>query len=370
VTVASGRYGGFVPTKRALAESYLLGTGATLAAVAGGVALRASTDAAAVLGLAAGLLPGCGLAAVTLWLRRAEFDRGQVWRVATWGALGTGLVAVCLVGALVARALTVSPTLTVGLTALTAGCTLGGTLLGAAVESRRSADRLAVRNSVLHRVLRHNLRNDLSVVLTHVEAVEADLEGRQAEQLETAARKVEALVDLVDRVRRVDTAPAAGQQPEPVDLVSVVQRRVADLRNTHPDVTVETDTPESAWTLAEQQFGLVVDNVVESAVVHGDGAPSLAVTVTASDGTVTLRVEDRDGALPAADLAALADGGERRLTHGHGVELWLVAWLAERSDGTVSVDRRGGTVVSVTLPRVHPPKRRGHPLPAPVARGE
>jgi signal transduction histidine kinase len=345
-------------TKRELGEAYLLATGVVLAGVLGGL-LFLRTQQVTPLFVVGALFVG-GLVVVTYWLRRFSFGTAQVWRIATWGALGTASVTACIVGGqLTTQVLSVSHQLTIALIAITAAGTVSGTLVGMVIESHRTTQRVTVRNSVLQRVLRHNLRNDMSVVLSHVEEVKTNVDEPHQGKLGTAEKKIDALVNLVDNIRQVDTTiePKNGRR-EPVDLVPLVEGRVAELRRTHSDADLDLDTelPEQAWAHAEEQFGLVIDNVVESAIMNHGGRPTLHITVTVDDDAVTIRIDDVGRTIPEPDLSVLTAGPEERLIHGQGVELWLVAWLTERSNGELSVDTDGDSRrLTITLPRVRPP---------------
>lgn len=351
-----GRTDAFTLTERELGEAYLLGTAVVLAGI------LASTAGGPGGWSGLGLFAVGGLAVVGYWLRSLRFDRRQVWRVAEFGALGTGLGTAFVVGGhLVERTLTVSGTLTALLTAAIAAATLGGALVGVAVESQRLSRRLSVRNAVLHRVLRHNLRNDMTVVLANLDDAKRGVEGPERERIATAERKIQALVDLVDNVREVSVANGPVSHPRrPVDLAALVAARVDHLTHADADVDIETDLSEDAWARAEEQFALVVDHLAESAVIHSDRRPTLRVAVSVERDDVVLRVEDVGCSIPDSDLSALAGKREKPLDHGRGVELWLVYWLTERSDGAIRVETDADVrAIEIRLSRARPTTLRG-----------
>lgn len=342
-------------TKRELGEGYLVGVAITLAGVLGGLLVVNSHQIGAWVGL--GLVPVGGLIMLTYWMRSLTFDRTQVWRIALYGALGTSLsTGLIFSGNLVSGFLTVSTTLTVVLTIGIAASTVGGALIGIALESHRATQQLSVRNTVLHRVLRHNLRNDLTVVLTHIEDVKTSIDGPEREKLATTERKIHHLVDLVDNIRQVNISiqPRDGPPP-PIELVTLIEDHIADLNQTNPEIELTTELPDEAWAHAEEQFGLVIDNVVESATMYSTERASLHVEVTVDGGNVRLCIDDMGETMPESDLRVLAEGTEEILSHGHGVELWLVSWLTERSDGTLRIDRDGpNRCISITIARARP----------------
>lgn len=297
------------------------------------------------------------LVAITYWLRQLAFGREQVWTTAKFGALGTATVTVSILGThFTADILTVSHTQTIALITVIALSTVVGALAGIAIESQRTARRLSIRNSVLDRVLRHNLRNDLSVVLANVETAKATVDEPEREQLDQAERKINALVTLVDSIRQANTTiEPRDTTPSPLDLVSLLECRIERLRRTYPNVDLRTAFPDQAWVHAEQQFALVVDNVVQSASMYSAGDTRLDIGVTVSGSTVALRIDDVEGTIPADDLSALVAGEEEALAHGRGVELWLLTWLTERSGGTVSIDSDGqNRSITISLPRARP----------------
>jgi signal transduction histidine kinase len=269
------------------------------------------------------------------------------------GELGTGTATICLVvGPLFVDSPVVSQPLTVSPLTIITMSTIGGALVGVAVESQRSKRQMEIRHSVLDRILRHNLRNDMNVVLANLKTAKSRVDGPERGQLTTVERKIEQLLDLVDNIRRVDTSFGTRScVPVRIELVSLLETRVADLRQSHPDLELSTDFPDQAWVYAEEQFPLVIDNFVQSAIMYSTEAPSLHVEVTVAE-EVVLRLDDVGHTIPDPDLSALTTGQEGRLTHGRGVELWLATWLTERSDGEMTIDAEGDSrSITVTLTR-------------------
>jgi len=339
-------------SKRQLGEGYILGISVLLISV---LVSLLYAEGPRIGGLAvAGSLPVLALVAVFHWFRQLDVDGDQLWRVAKFAGLGVGLTTLCLFGLqFFLELLTVSAELTVVLVALLGSATVGGALVGIAGELHRSAEHLSVRNAVLHRLLRHNLRNDMNVVLAHIDEVKSEVEEPEREKLEAAERKIHALVGLTDKARQVNATLTNGERPRPlIDLASVIERRIVVLRQSYPAIDIESDLPEAAPVFADEQFGVVLDNVVESAVTYNNTLPELYVDVTVTDSDVVLTIEDGSRTIPRPDLSAIASGTEDELQHGTGMELWLVYWLVEHNRGEVTV--RTGTdkdCIEITLPR-------------------
>ena len=342
-------------TKRELGEAYFFAVSVSFTLILAGVVVLGNQRLSlwnAICVLAVG-----SLVAITYWLRQLAFEREQVWTVAKFGTLGTGLVTVSILGThLSVQILTVSYTQTAALITVITLSTVVGALAGIAIESHRTAHRLSVRNSVLDRVLRHNLRNDLAVVLANVETAKTNVDGPEREQLAKAEQKINGLVALVDNIRQANTTlEPRSETPTPIDLVSLLECRVERLRQTHPNIHLTTEFPDQAWVHAEQQFALVLDNVVQSASMYSAGDTTLHIEVSVSGNTVVLRIDDVEQSIPADDLSALVAGTEEALAHGRGVELWLLTWLTERSGGSVSIDSDGqNRCITISLTRTQP----------------
>jgi signal transduction histidine kinase len=328
-------------TKRVLGESYIAATGLLLGLVLVG---RLLVDGpAAMMWGTAGAVPVVVLVASIYWFDRIGFGDDQVWTVAVYSAvsLGFGSVFVVVLETVPEVAFSSGETflLVTGLGMLT----VAGGLAGVVRELRRTNRRLTLRNQVLHRVLRHNLRNDMSVVLCLLDELEAeaDADPAQRERVGRARDRIESLVDLTDKVRKVSaTVDETGAPPEPVDISALVDRRVERLRAEYP-IDVETDLPDSTMARINGEFELVLDNIIQSAAENAD-SPELCVSLDTDATTVALRVEDRDWALPDADLSAVTNGAETALEHGLGLELWLVYWLVDSNGGDIEVATADG----------------------------
>ena len=324
-------------SKRDLGEAYIVATGVVLAVVLG--AQLVSQGLAGVIWLVTSAASFGVLVGSVYWLQCLELTSDQVWTVANCSALGLGLgtttllvVEVTTTTAIVTSIGTAILGTTLAATAITGA--LGGVVL-ALYHSNRN---LRGQNAVLHRVLRHNLRNDMSVVICKLDEIEANADDEETANAAASAReKIQSFVRLTDSVRQAEvglTDPAKDRRPR--DLTALVASRVDELERSNPELTVESDLPEETFVTVGETFELVVDNVVES-VLSGEAAePHLTVRVERTRETASILFEDESEAIPAPDLTAVASGSETALEHGFGVELWLVTWLVDANDGTVT----------------------------------
>lgn len=300
-----------------------------------------------------GLVPVVALVGTGYWANQLNLEDEQVWEIAMYSAAALGLSALALLVLDVAtQLLTFTGVDTFLLATCLATITAVGALFGFVRELQRTNQRLGLRNTVLHRVLRHNLRNDMTVLLCLLDELEQTADEDQRELIDRSRRRIHGLVNLTDKVRQVNvTVNKQISRRVTVDLVSLVEERVERLRREYSEITIETDLPDSAMVTTVDQFGLVLDNIVQSAVTSSDD-PVFEVTVATTPKTVKLCLEDHSESIPDADLSALATQKETKLQHGLGVELWLVYWLVESSDGDLCIDRSNGIRrIEITLDR-------------------
>jgi K+-sensing histidine kinase KdpD len=121
------------------------------------------------------------------------------------------------------------------------------------------------------------------------------------------------LSDLIDRA--IDAADITG-----IDIETSVQ-----------DVLVEV----------HPTFHLAVLEALENAIEHRGSTDEFAITLTAErrDGEVTLIITDSGPGIPQDEIDVLSAGTETNLQHGSGIGLWLMRWIVDRSNGTLTAER-------------------------------
>jgi PAS domain S-box-containing protein len=239
-----------------------------------------------------------------------------------------------------------------------------GTQYGLATYVDVTEDQQAKQHvKVLHRVLRHNVRNELTVILGMAEKIRTDTDDSE---IESAAQRIIERADDLDSVS--EKARVAedllGQPPSDtiIELGSTTTDVIADARRQWPEATIESDieTPLPVSTGFELRDAL--ENLVENAIVHNTESPTVRVTAqketpihlsTRDSGeTVIVKIEDDGPGIPNPELnVVFEDADMTELRHGSGLGLWVVRWIVESADGTLSYDRSDGwTTITVRLP--------------------
>ncbi|WP_231741276.1 sensor histidine kinase [Halorubrum sp. CBA1125] len=102
-----------------------------------------------------------------------------------------------------------------------------------------------------------------------------------------------------------------------------------------------------------EALAVVVNNLIENAVVHNDAERRrVSVTATVDDEHARVCVSDNGPGIDEYELEVLESGTESALRHGSGLGLWLVKWGAETIGGSVSFEssESTGTTVTATVP--------------------
>lgn len=195
----------------------------------------------------------------------------------------------------------------------------------------------------------HELRSPLTTVRVAAELIErrpeADRTGRLATEIMAEADRMEALIDDLLALAKLDEDAVQPGDVEPVDLGLVATAEVERLgRDTPVPIEVEVTPGDHLVTVARRHLQRLVTNLVDNACHHATS--TVRVTVSVDEGGASLLTVDDDG--PGVDpedaeriferFARLDDARDRR-EGGAGLGLALVKAIAEGHGATVSVGR-------------------------------
>jgi signal transduction histidine kinase/DNA-binding NarL/FixJ family response regulator len=218
------------------------------------------------------------------------------------------------------------------------------------VQTRKQLVRREQRLQVFNRILRHNLRNDLNVVLGRAENISEEFPPAQQEA-QVIEQKATELIEISEKAREVGkTLDREDRTKKQIDVTDCIERTCAEFRENYSDAEIVTELPESVQVYADKTLEAAISEVVENAIEHNDGDPSVTVTVSATEDDrewIELTVLDDGPGIPEDEREVLAEGEETALHHGSGLGLWLTNWIVGKFGGELSFDdyhTSGGTV--------------------------
>ena len=208
----------------------------------------------------------------------------------------------------------------------------------------------------------HELRTPLARILGLAETLALpDIEDERDElvmQIETEVDGMRRLIDemlLLAALDRGRLAVADGITDACATAAHVVadaqQRRMGrgrEITLTAPD---EVDVP-----VAARLYEVVIQNLVDNALIHGGPEAKVDVTVNTAQGQAYVTVSDTGGGIDAAHLPFVFQrfyrGDAARSGPGSGLGLALVKHIIEAHGGTVAAESDGatGTTIRIVLP--------------------
>ena len=241
--------------------------------------------------------------------------------------------------------------------------------------------------TVMDNLLRHTIRNDMNVVDGTAERIAdrvADLAAPSGEErdgagaadtsaADTPGDVAELAADLVDHaetIRRVadDLLTTAEKQrgvidllrqhesPQPLRVAPLVESAVAGAVGDPSDSPAEiaVSCPDRVRAFTHPELDYAIAELIENAIEHAEGSPTVEIEVTAPADRVDIAVRDNAPPIPPAERHPITDRWKMDdLRHTGGMGLWLVYWIADRSGGDLSFDASpDGNEVTVSVPDV------------------
>ena len=344
-------------SKRQLGLDYLFSAGALFSGVLIFQAIQAvEIDPLIAAGSFSGVISSGGLASSVYWLPKTNLNDDQIWTIAVFSGLGIGILSVIDIGLIYIHTM-IRPILNWAAIVLISNIGVGGLLgilVGGMWELNKNSRSLYEKNSVLSRTLRHNIRNDIMVIRGSAEILEDEL-SRHTDLVESIQQKSDGILKMSIQARRLQKTldPRRGP-PEEIDLIPVIDELLLDYRKSAPETQIKTDLPSQAIVYADTQVDMVIENLIDNAILHGNGEVTIEVRHSGNphSGNISIEVSDNGPGIPDSELTVLANGGETALEHSSGLGLWLVKWYAEEFNGSVSfeTDASEGTTTIFRLP--------------------
>lgn len=223
-------------------------------------------------------------------------------------------------------------------------------------QLRERDQELELLKQVLSRVFRHNMRNQLNMIDGHLHVIADELDdGRFDDETEIIFETIEQLLAHSDKAVDMQAVIDQDTPDGAVALGAAARHELETLRASYPAIEITADCDEVV-ARCHPDIDKAIRELIENAVSHSDGSLAelrLRLTVSRDDDIGRVVIEDNGPGIPPYEIEALKTGEETDLEHGSGVGLWLVRLLANKSGGTLEIDRDtalGGTRIELSVP--------------------
>lgn len=206
-------------------------------------------------------------------------------------------------------------------------------ILGAArdiTDRKEMEERIIQLNGVLrllNKNLRHDVLNDLNVVSNSLELYK---ESKDEKLLENAFRSIEKSINLVKRMRELESLVSSGGSLKPYNVRDVVS-------SIEKDYDIEVNVKGDGIVLADEALSSVVGNVIGNAIKHGE-ANKVNVTVDEKDNFCEIRIADNGTGVPDEIKDEIFEEGFTGNGSGSGLGLYIARKTIERYGGSIEVE--------------------------------
>ena len=223
-------------------------------------------------------------------------------------------------------------------------------------ESKERLETQKNRLELLNRILRHDVRNDMQMVLGSAELLRDEVDDDGDEHVKTIRENVDHVIELTTAMRGLmDDMLSDDAALEPIDIESVIEESISDVRGTYDDgeVVVDGSIP-STQVSADSMLQSVFRNLITNGINHNNtkATPEVQVSASEENESIVIDVADNGPGIPDEQKDELFDIGEKgESSSGTGVGLYLVKTLVERYGGDISVhdNTPDGTIFTVAL---------------------
>lgn len=221
-----------------------------------------------------------------------------------------------------------------------------------------AAQRSAAWADVARRIA-HEIKNPLTPITLSAERIRkkfAPSEGSEEREsfdkyLDTIARHTRDIGRMVEEFVTYARLPQSVFAEE--NLVNVVRKAVFSSQTAHPEIKYIQDLPTTPLLMLcdEAQLGQALLNLLKNAAEALESAEKkeIRVTLTTSDSSITLTVEDSGAGFPPDKIDTLTEPYVTTRAKGTGLGLAIVKRTVEEHKGTLTLSNRTSVGACVTM---------------------
>ncbi len=191
---------------------------------------------------------------------------------------------------------------------------------------------------ILNRMLRHDVKNKLQIIIGYVEAY---MVKRDDSYLQRVIEAVDEINKYLDKIREIDRALSAGNEPlKPINVRKVVEEVLKSY-------DIPANVQGSGIALADDVLYSVIDNIVNNAIKHGK-TDRIDIYIDRIEDEIEIRIIDYGVGIPPEAKKKIFEGYNLSLKEKTGLGLYIVKKVLERYGGRVWVEDtkpRGATFV-------------------------
>ncbi len=198
---------------------------------------------------------------------------------------------------------------------------------------------------LINKILRHDILNNLSVVISTLRLYKAD---HDESILENIKKSTEKSVELINRMRGIETAISSRKGLKPIDLNKVINKIIA----AKPDV--EFNIKGRAQVLADESISSLFDNIINNAVIHGK-ADKINITINRKQNKCEIRIADNGCSIPDnIKEKVFMEGFSFGKTGGSGLGLYIVKKIIDKYEGEILIEdnKPDGAIITISLQNI------------------
>lgn len=202
---------------------------------------------------------------------------------------------------------------------------------------------------MINKILRHDILNELTVVSGSIDVYK---ENKDKKLLESAYKSVERSVELIKKMRELETLVSTGGSLKPSSAKEVIDKVIKsylDFEERKIDFIVSGD----ATVLVDEAFSSVIGNMIRNSIVHGK-ADRIEITIKSKGELCEIRIADNGRGIPDEIKEEIFEEGFSGDSKSTGLGLYIARKTIERYGGSIRVEDNhpSGAVFVINLKTV------------------
>ena len=195
---------------------------------------------------------------------------------------------------------------------------------------------------LINKILRHDLTNHLAVIKSAINIYKNE---RDKGLLDEASNRVFSSVELIRKMKNLETVISSDKQLSPINIKEVLKRILSDYR------AIEFKVSGKASVMADDALYSVLNNIIQNAVEHGK-ASRINIKIQEKQENFEIRIEDNGVGIPDEIKKSIFEEGFKFGEKGHtGLGLFIVKNAVKNYEGNIRVEDNipNGTVFILEL---------------------